>query len=54
MKGLVDQLKRRKIRIGIATSVANSFRDEAEIYPRSSNKEIKLTREQIGIVELFS
>ncbi len=54
MKGLVDQLKKRKIRIGIATSVANSFWDEAEIYPRSSNKEIKLTREQIRMVELFN
>jgi len=54
MKELVVKLKRREIKIGTATSIANSYWDEAEIYPRPLNKEIQLTRNQIRMIKLFN
>ena len=40
--GLVDQLRQRNIKIGVATSVAKQYWDAAEVYPEQSNKELSL------------
>ena len=54
MKPLLEKLKMRKVKLGTATSVANSYWEEAEIYPRSMNKKLELTDEQVRLLRLFS
>jgi len=54
MRKLISKLKKRKVKIGIATSVAQPYWTEAEIYPRKTNKTLELTKEQIRLLKLFS
>lgn len=54
MKGLVNSLKRRGVKIGIATSVAKSHWEEAEIYPKQTKRVLKLTKEQKELLKLFN
>jgi len=58
-KKLVHQLKLRanklgkNVKIGVATSVAKQFWDEAEIYPTQRNNLLVLTNEQKNLLTLF-
>ena len=54
MVELVDKLKRRGVKIGVATSLANCYWEDAEVYPRQANKTLRLTEEQMMRLELFS
>ena len=54
MKGLVNSLKRLGVKIGIATSVAKSYWEKAEIYPRQAKRILELTKEQKELLGLFS
>lgn len=54
MHKLLKELRKRGVKIGIATSVAQSYWEEAEIYPQNTNKRLKLTREQLDLLNLFS
>jgi len=54
MKPLLEKLRTRKVKIGIATSVASSYWEEAEIYPRSMSRQLKITEEQAKQLRLFS
>jgi len=54
MKDLVDKIGKRGIKIGVATSVAKSYWEEAEMYPKQTNRRLKLTKEQIRFLKLFS
>ena len=49
---LIQRLKERGVKIGIATSVARHFWDDAEIYPRPSNHALKPTSEQVSLLEM--
>ena len=50
---LVADLRRRGLRIGIASSVKQSYWDAAEIYPRAKNPLMHLSSEQREMLELF-
>jgi hypothetical protein len=54
MAGLVNKLKKRGVKIGIATSVVQSDWTEAQIYPQITNKKLELTEEQVRLLELFA
>jgi hypothetical protein len=54
MKELVVELRMRGVKIGTATSVAKAYWEKAEIYPKQVDKTLKLTPEQIQLIELFS
>lgn len=51
---LVQSLRARKVKIGIATSVVSDSWQKAMIYPHSSNHHLSLTDEQIMTLSLFS
>lgn len=53
MTKLIKKLRKRRVKIGIATSVANSYWKEAELYPHKINDKLELTKEQIRLLELF-
>lgn len=53
MTKLVSKLRKRGVKIGIATSVAKQYWEKAEIYPHRTNDELKLTTEQTGLLKLF-
>lgn len=50
---LVEQLRARGVKIGVATSVRRHLWDEAEIYPSPNNGTLRLTPEQISMIEFF-
>ena len=50
---LLQRLNTRGVKIGIATSVARHFWDEAEIYPRPSNPVLRPTSEQRSLLDMF-
>ena len=50
---LVEQLRARGVKIGVATSVRRHLWDDAEIYPSPNNATLRLTPEQISMIELF-
>ncbi len=52
MQGLVNSLQHRGLKIGIATSIANHYWYEAEIYPNQRNS-LKLSDDQIKMLEYF-
>ena len=54
MKKLLGELKKRGVKIGVATSVAKKYWDEAEIYKSQTNKELILTVDQRRCWEYFS
>jgi len=53
MRTLVKSLMNRNLKVGIATSVAKDYWDQAEIYPDQNNKELILTGEQSRQLRLF-
>ena len=50
---LVERLRTRAVKIGIATSVAKELWEAAEIYPASRNELLTLSDEQQGRLALF-
>ena len=50
---LLQRLNKRGVKIGIATSVARYFWDEAEIYPRPGNPVLRPTSEQRSLLDMF-
>ena len=50
---LMPQLRERGIKIGIATSVARRYWDDAEIYPAQSSDSLVLAAEQRAALEMF-
>ena len=50
---LIHALKERKVKIGIATSVAKHIWDAEELYPDQSTNHLKLSQEQIQKISLF-
>ena len=50
---LVAQLSERGVKIGVATSVRRHVWEAAEIYPSPNNSTLRLTPEQISMIELF-
>jgi hypothetical protein len=50
---LMNELKNRNVKIGIATSVISKLWNEAEIYPNQSNNIIPLSEEQVQQLRLF-
>ena len=50
---LMPQLEERGIKIGVATSVARRFWDDAEVYPARANDSLELTAEQRGMIRMF-
>lgn len=53
MRTLVKSLTNRNLKIGVATSVAKDYWDQAEIYPDQNNKELILTEEHLRQLRLF-
>jgi len=51
---LVSALRRRGVRIGIATSVVKSLWEESEVYPRENCTRYRLSRMQKGMLALFA
>ena len=54
MAELVSELRKRGVKLGVAMSVAQSYWEEAEIYPRQTNKKLELTKKQGRLLRLFS
>ena len=54
IKKLVDILRKRGIKIGIATSVAKAYWSDAEIYPQLRNNILELDKQQVKLLNLFS
>ena len=50
---LVQRLAMSGVKMGVATSVRRHLWDEAEIYPRPRNPDLRLTSEQISMIEMF-
>jgi len=50
---LVNSLKKRRIKLGIATSVANLYWSSAEIFPKSKNSLLQLNNQQVELLKLF-
>ena len=50
---LVAQLRERGVKIGVATSVRRHVWDDAEIYPSRNNGTLRLTPEQVSMIDLF-
>ena len=50
---LVDAIARRGVKVGIATSVANEYWHQAEVYPTSRSGQFQLTAEQRAALALF-
>lgn len=51
---LINELEKRGVKIGTATSVISKLWDEAEIYPNQRNGILLLSEEQIQQLKLFS
>jgi hypothetical protein len=50
---LVDKLRSRRVKIGIATSVAREFWDASEVYPSPRNHRLTVSEEQRNALALF-
>jgi len=51
---LVDDLRRRSLKMGVATSVRCGLWDQAEVYPASGNPTLPLTSEQRAVLAMFA
>jgi hypothetical protein len=51
---LIDEQYSRGVRIGIASSVRAAQRTAAEIYPRTTNPRLPLSRGQVELLNLFA
>jgi hypothetical protein len=52
-KKLMETLKARGVKIGVATSITKDFWNEGEIYPMSKNKELILTDKERNLLKYF-
>lgn len=54
-KWLLEELKKRRLKIGVATSVAQTYWELAKIYPDTANHGLPLaiTEEQKSLLSLF-
>ncbi|AJY76180.1 hypothetical protein [Paenibacillus beijingensis] len=52
-KLLMENLKTRKVKIGIATSIIKTVWEQGEIYPENINKELVISNEQRDLIRLF-
>ena len=50
---LLERLKERAVKIGIATSVIQELWREAEIYPSPNNRTLQLTETQVEMLAMF-
>ena len=50
---LVHDLKRSRVKIGIATSIRKAYWESAEIYPRRQNRQYSITESQMDLLEMF-
>lgn len=50
---LIEQLRARGVKIGVATSVRRHIWDDAEIYPSPNNGTLRLTPELVSMIALF-
>jgi len=50
---LLQSLKQRGVKIGVATSVIRKLWDQAEVYPTPTNRQLVLTNEQREMLALF-
>jgi hypothetical protein len=50
---LMNELKNRESKLGVATSIISKLWDEAEIYPNQRNSIISLSEEQVQQLKLF-
>ena len=50
---LVEKLRERGVKVGVATSVRRHLWDEAMIYPLPRNPTLRLTLEQVSMIEMF-
>ncbi|MYH49315.1 MAG: hypothetical protein F4020_05200 [Gammaproteobacteria bacterium] len=50
---LLAQLSARGVKIGVATSVRRLIWDDAEVYPAPTNRSLRLTPEQVSLIDLF-
>ena len=53
-RGLIDSLNGRGVKIGVATSLAKAYWEEAELYPQNRNHAIELTSEQLDLLKAFA
>lgn len=53
-KDLVETLREKRVKIGIATSVAKKLWDESELFPRQSCTQLLINEAQRRILELFA
>lgn len=51
---LVDRLKERGLKVGVAASVSKEFWEEAEIYPQSKSQRLVLDVEQRQMLAMFA
>lgn len=51
---IINKLKSRGVKTGIATSLLREYWDSAELYPVQRNHCLQLSEEQRGMLELFS
>ena len=51
---LMIKLRKRGVKIGVATSVIQQYWREAEIYPNQWNKQLILSEEQLKLLSLFN
>jgi len=51
---LIEELEKRGVKIGVATSVRKELWDRTEIYPEQRNKELILNDDQRKYLEMFA
>lgn len=51
---LIDSLRKKPVKIGIATSVGKKYWDEAEVFPGQSCKDLLIDQEQKRMLEFFN
>ena len=50
---LIEELKSRGVKIGVATSVRKHLWEDAEIYPENANSQLALTNDKKNLLRLF-
>ena len=53
MKQLLPELEKKGVKIGIATSIANKYWEQAMLYPQQKNIELTLSNNQRQLLQLF-
>ena len=53
-QSLFSILSERGVKIGVATSVAKAYWEDAELFPQNRNHSIELTDEQLKMINAFA